>query len=765
MTKRTWRSILPPLILAVLIAAFAVWQENNLTNVLQDQVQGALENTLNESQTAAHTWHKTHTAHISSISQNIEILEATESLLTIEGTEALLQASALADLRAHVSRILTNYGYLGFFVITPDGTSIASMRDSNVGDTNLIAVHAPEVFATAVNGTPTITPPLQTDVPVVGASGVVSRAAPTMFSLAPIRNRQGDVIAVFTLRMNPLSEFSPIFERGQTGQTGETYAFDKTGTMLSESRALDRLRFLGLLGPNETSTLNILVRDPGFNAFDGSSEVNMAAKPPTLMAASAIKGDKGTSLTPYRNYYGQNVIGTWVWDSELGFGIATEMASMEAYGVLETSVATMRSFAACTILLILLLSYVQHRNRRTRHAQELEVLKALDQAEQANQAKMIFLSSMSHELRTPLNAVIGFSQLLLDEKSVQANAEHKEQISHILTSGEHLLALVDEVLEFAKLDLGALSFNYGRTHMGEIVNASIKMVDALARDRHVTIDYQGTAFEELPLIWTDVTRLRQVLLNLLSNAVKYNHRGGTVTVRVALEAKYVLFSVVDSGRGIAEEDMDKLWEPFTRLGAEQSDVEGSGIGLAFSRKIVEALDGEIGVESTVGAGSRFWFRLPLHVSTDTPAKMPTRSGGAYTTPIGLKNIKILCIEDIELNQEIVRRMLLKAGITQLYFAGDGQSALEKLQHDTFGVILLDINLPDMDGFEFNRRKTSLGLAKETPVIALTASTSPETQQMAREAGINGFVGKPIKYDMLIDAISAQVDPEQKPMQH
>ncbi len=754
MTKRRWRSLLPPLILAAAVVIFAAWQENNLTKVLQGQVQGTLESTLQDSQTAARAWHQTHTTQISAIAQNLEILKGTEALLELNTTEDILQSSALSDLRSHLSRLLANYGYLGFFIITPDSMSIGSMRDSNIGTTNLIATLAPERFEEAVGGSATITHPLQTDVPVVGAGGVVSKAAPTMFSLAPIRNRAGDVIAVFTLRMNPLTEFSPIFARGQTGLTGETYAFDRNGTMLSESRAIDRLRFLGLVSTNETSTLNVLVRDPGFNAFDGSRDVNMAAKPPTLMAMSALEGNSGTSLTPYRNYYGLNVIGAWVWDDDLGIGIATELASNEAYGVLEASVATIRTFAACTVVMIMLLAYAQHRNRRKRQAQELEVLKALDQAEQANQAKMVFLSSMSHELRTPLNAVIGFSELLLDEKTVQGNPEHKEQIKHIHTSGEHLLALVDEVLEFAKLDLGALSFNYGRTQIGEIVESTIKMVDKLATHWHVTIEYQGAAFEEMPQIWTDVTRLRQVLLNLLSNAVKYNRRGGTVAVKAVLEAKYVFFSVEDSGHGIAEEDMGKLWEPFTRLGAEQSDVEGSGIGLAFSRKIVEALDGEIGVESTLGAGSRFWFRLPLHLSTETIEKPVKKEIGSTIDSSHLKDIKVLCIEDIELNQEIVRRMLMKAGITRLDFAGDGKSALEKLKTDTFGVILLDINLPDMDGFEFNRRKAGLGLAKQTPVIALTASTSVETRQMAKEAGINGFVSKPIKFDILIGEISA-----------
>ncbi|WP_262692609.1 hybrid sensor histidine kinase/response regulator [Kordiimonas aestuarii] len=754
MTKRTWQNLTLFFAAMLLVIAFAYVQEQRLSHTLRKQVSTTLHQTVASTQEAAAAWKQRHIAQMASISQHPVILREGSKLLGLQDSGDSLTSDTLEDLRAHMAKILANYGYLGFFIIAPDGTSIASMRDNNIGGQNLIRVQAPELFSRALAGDITISQPVHTDVPVLGTDGVVSKAAPTMFALAPLRDRDGNVIAVFTLRINPLNDFAAIFARGRMGLTGETYAFNKHGLMISESRFTDTLELVGLLRRGEASMLNIPVHDPGYNAFDGSRDVDIDASPPTAMAKSALAGGNGENLVGYRNYLGQAVVGAWVWDNELGYGIASEVGKGEAFSGLNTSIATIRTFAGCIVLLLAILAYVQHRNRHRRQQQELAVLAALDQAKQANQAKMVFLSSMSHELRTPLNAVIGFAQLLLEEESVKENPEHARQIGNIQESGEHLLSLVDEILEFAKLDLGRLSFQYSKTSIANIVTESIEMVEPSAKAGQIVVHLENDDLSELPQIWTDPTRVKQVLLNLLSNAVKYNSAGGYVSIHVTVGAGNVRFQVDDSGRGITKEDMPNLWEPFTRLGTDVTSIEGSGIGLAFSRKLIEELDGDMGVSSTPGKGSRFWFSLPLRLSATLTGPQKTDAKGAdggKATPF--EDLSVLCIEDLEINQDIVRRMLIKLGITQMSFAYDGNTALEKLKSNKYNLILLDINLPDMDGFEFNRRKIAMGLAQQTPVIALTASTSPETRKMAKEYGIAGFVAKPIKLDHLMQTIA------------
>lgn len=746
------------------VLAIAYVQERTLTGMARDQIGQSLQASVDSARAEAKRWELRHISQISDIAQHPTLLRATRGVLQETDRDSLLTSSALAQARSHLTEQLANYGYLGFFIIAPDGRSVASMRDANVGTPNLIAENAPSYFERALAGEALVTEPIRTDVPVVGADGVVSTAAPTMFAMAPIRDLEGQILGVFTLRINPLAEFSSIFARQRSGSTGETYAVNRDGIMISESRFRDTLRLIGLIKQGQTSMLGIPVNDPGVNAFDGSRDVDMAASPPTALTAKLLTLEDGQNLSGYRNYLGREVLGAWAWDEYLGFGVASEIGIKEAYAGLDTSLMTIRLFAACIILLLITLAVLQHRYRMKRYAQEKEILNALDQAEHANQSKMVFLSSMSHELRTPLNAVIGFSDLLLQEKSVRANPEHVEQLGHIHQSGEHLLKLVDEVLEFAKLDLGALSFRFEKVPVGVVIAESLSMMEQAAKKHGVALRCGNDDLRSLPHIWTDPTRLRQVLLNLLSNAIKYNHAGGFVTLRASIEATSLKINVEDSGRGIAPEDLPKLWEPFTRLGVETSSIEGSGIGLAFSRRIVEELGGEIDVRSAEGRGSQFWIKVPLHIpknveQTSTPAR--PKQVLEDDAP-DLKDVSVLCIEDLELNQEIVKRMLARMGITQLSFAFDGKTALEKLRDNRYNLILLDINLPDMDGFEFNRRRTAMGLAKTTPVIALTASTSFETRQMAKEYGIDGFVSKPIKYDLLAKTVTEYARRPQPP---
>ncbi|MCW9031531.1 MAG: ATP-binding protein [Gammaproteobacteria bacterium] len=234
---------------------------------------------------------------------------------------------------------------------------------------------------------------------------------------------------------------------------------------------------------------------------------------------------------------------------------------------------------------------------------------ACEDAEKANNAKSQFLSSMSHELRTPLNAIIGFSEMIKDYSNEISDDEMKEYINRILKSGFHLLELINEVLDLARIDAGQNDINIESISATEIIDETInQIVSGIARKYHVNLIFQADDVEFF--VFADSLRFKQVLINLLSNAVKYNIEGGSVTVKMKLNDFKLRIYVIDTGLGISEEDMSKLFEPFERLSHKNSNIEGTGIGLTVTKQLMEAMDGSIGVESTVGVGSTFWIDIP-----------------------------------------------------------------------------------------------------------------------------------------------------------
>lgn len=240
---------------------------------------------------------------------------------------------------------------------------------------------------------------------------------------------------------------------------------------------------------------------------------------------------------------------------------------------------------------------------------EAELIKAKERAEEANLAKSEFLSSMSHELRTPLNAVLGFSQLL--EVDATLNEKQQQKVAYIISAGDHLLMLINEVLELEQIERGRIQLFMEAVDSGEVLQECANLIQSLAEKHHVKMENQVTP-NSVPAVWADKIRLKQVLLNLISNGIKYNREGGRVTVSCEDNGEGILrISVSDTGLGIPEEKIGDLFEPFSRLGAEKSDVEGTGIGLTITQHLVKLMGGELGVETTQGDGSTFWVELRL----------------------------------------------------------------------------------------------------------------------------------------------------------
>ena len=378
---------------------------------------------------------------------------------------------------------------------------------------------------------------------------------------------------------------------------------------------------------------------------------------------------------------------------------------------------------------------------------------AIDEARNANQAKSAFLSSMSHELRTPLNAILGFAQILAS-KDMPTTPEQKLEFSgHILKSGRHLLTLINEILDLAKVEAGAVSLSMEPVLLAEVLAECKGMIAPLAAARGVRV-----LFPEAPgtRVQADRTRLKQVLLNLLSNAVKYNRDGGAIVVDCAQPSPQRLrVSVQDTGMGLTPEQVAGLFQPFNRMGQEAGTQEGTGIGLVVTRRLVELMGGEIGVTSSPGVGSVFWIELavagadgalPAALPAARPAPVPAdgaASGAPHT---------VLYIEDNPANLKLVQEIVRFRSDLRLVSAPDGHFGLSLARSQKPDIILMDLNLPGLSGFEVLAQLRREPETARSPAIAVSANAMRADIDRALAAGFAYYLTKPIDIGQFNEAI-------------
>jgi len=401
---------------------------------------------------------------------------------------------------------------------------------------------------------------------------------------------------------------------------------------------------------------------------------------------------------------------------------------------------------------------VTERKRLDQVLQEknVELESAKSAAEKANLAKSDFLSSMSHELRSPLNAILGFAQLM-ESDSPPATPSQKESIAQILQAGWHLLTLINEILDLAKVESRQVPLSREPVSLAEIMLECQGMIEPQAQQRGIKLAFPQ--FDIPYFVLADRTRLKQVLINLLSNAIKYNLKQGTVGVKCTESTpERIRVSIRDTGAGLNPEQLAQLFQPFNRLGQEAGGEEGTGIGLVVAKRLVELMGGVIGVESTVGAGSVFWFEL---ISVAAP-HLSMEGGGAaeVVQPQVLREARLhtlLYVEDNPANLKLVEQIIARHSDISLLTAVNGNSGIEIARVSQPDVVLMDINLPGINGFEALKILRSDPATAHIPVIAISANAMPRDIERGLKAGFFRYITKPIKLNELMDALDAALE--------
>jgi signal transduction histidine kinase/ActR/RegA family two-component response regulator len=385
-----------------------------------------------------------------------------------------------------------------------------------------------------------------------------------------------------------------------------------------------------------------------------------------------------------------------------------------------------------------------------------ELANANEEARSANQAKSAFLSSMSHELRTPLNAILGFAQILTSNTLPSTLEQKKEFANHILKSGRHLLTLINEILDLAKVESGTITLSMEPVALADILLECRTMIEPIAATRKVRVlfpDVDGA------VVMADRTRLKQVMLNLLSNAVKYNRDEGAVVLTCdQCTPTRMRLSIQDTGNGLNPEQVASLFQPFNRLGQESGTQEGTGIGLVVTKRLVELMGGEIGVTSSPGVGSVFWIELASTAPrTSSLAERVAPAGNGATSSASASDVAprlLLYVEDNPANLRLVEEIVAFRRDLRLLAAHDGHLGLQLARAHRPDIILMDLNLPGMSGFEVLRQLGADAETADIPVIALTANAMPRDIERGVAAGFHRYLTKPIDIEKFTEAINS-----------
>jgi PAS domain S-box-containing protein len=393
----------------------------------------------------------------------------------------------------------------------------------------------------------------------------------------------------------------------------------------------------------------------------------------------------------------------------------------------------------------------------TREAKQA-LIQAKESAEAANKAKSEFLSSMSHELRTPLNAILGFTQLMQSDPDDPLTENHRESVDQISRAGWHLLRLINDILDLAKIESGRMETSVENVSLQDVIQESISLVLPHAEQKNIeVIDHSYTADIVLR---ADYTRLKQILLNLLSNSIKYNRQDGKVIIQPpTIQTGHCRLIIEDTGMGLTKEQMAVIFSPFTRVAGNKEEIEGTGIGLTITQRLVEMMGGKIGVDSEVGKGSRFWIELPLAASTQVTAAAAHggRAGWDIERPQGM--FRVLYVEDNPANLKLVQSIIARQRPNiELITATNGEDGLEQALESDFDLFMFDISLPGMSGIELLEALQQSADTRRVPAIALSANAMPKDIENGLAAGFACYLTKPIDVAQLLSTLDTLLTP-------
>ncbi|MEH2234552.1 MAG: ATP-binding protein [Nostoc sp.] len=620
--------------------------------------------------------------------------------------------------------------------------------------------------------------------PSLGEISILDRSNRIILSTNKQREGQYEISANITYieQIQPGDSFAPIFYASPiTGKPSVTFATPlrdaakvRQGVLLADLN-LDRIDQIvrertGLGKSGETYLVGSLVTKNAFISKDKDKIPDFSQGVSSQGIDAAMGGISGQGLYP--NYAGVLVIGVYHWLNDQDLALMVEMNQEEAFAPARRLAGTMMlvGFLSMGFLLIgvswltrqLKISGEQLEN----YSHRLE-LKAKE-AETANRAKSEFLANMSHELRTPLNSILGFTQLMMRDSSI--NVSQLEHLEIISRSGEHLLTLINDVLSMSKIEAGLTTLNNNSFDLYTLLDSLEEMFQIKAESKGLQLMFERRP--EVPkYVHTDESKLRQILINLLGNAIKFTQEGGvSLRVRMKEESKlqqqegtrvisnsrpsffWLHFEVEDTGTGIAPAEIEKLFKPFVQTEAGRKSQQGTGLGLTISQQFVHLMGGSITVSSTLGQGTIFSFDLQISLADVAEAPILQLKRRVIGLEPNQPKYRILVVEDKWENRELLVKMLVSLGF-EVRHAENGQEGVTLWETWEPQLIWMDMRMPVMDGYEATKQIRATLKGQATVIIALTASAFDEERFVVLSAGCNDFVRKPFREEVILNMMS------------
>ncbi len=590
-------AVLPIALLTILpIAVF--WILSRIEAQVNYRLASSLQTVLYTTDKALQNFVEQTEIDVSVLADGDDLRTAVEAQLQVpRNRPSLLRSSSLQNIRRLLAPAMKFYEFPGFAVIAPDGVQIAAQFDQAVGITD-IADNNHEAFINAIAGQTSLGLPFRSK---LFKDRTTHGEYSIMTVTAPIRDETGNIIAALALRLDPRRDFTLTAGLGRLENTGETYAFDRKGRLLTESRFEDQLRIAGLIPPDADSILNLEIRDPGGNTIKGfRPKIPRGQQPLTLVARNASEGKAALDLEGHRDYRGVPVIGASLWDDQLNMGLATEMDVDEALGPYRRvrDLVLFLLFVTGTVSVALLLIF--------RLRERLRASNTVFQ--QAVQARDDMMAVVSHDLKNPINTILLRCQLMiqmLDNPAVKIE-QVKRNLKLQHRTAHHMNTLIGDLTDVARIQAGRLHLERRECAVEQAIEPAIERMRLLAGEKDV--EFVICTPSNLPRTVADPSRITQVLDNLLGNALKFTPKGGSITVNTESLENEVRVSVADTGPGIPSEALSRIFEPYWQV---QKTRSGMGLGLFIAKTVVEAHGGRIWVDSVVGRGTTFYFTLPV----------------------------------------------------------------------------------------------------------------------------------------------------------